>query len=400
MRGRLDDVIRLSSAAASLVAERPVFDAHADSLQRALDLGHDLAVAGPGHLDLERGAAGGLGALVFVSWVDPKFHESGPGGALARTRDLLGEFHALVRRRPDRVQFAGNGRALAEAREKRVVAGIPGIEGGHSIEESLDHLEWFFERGVRVMTLVWNNHLSWIRSCQPGAGSTVPEGLSDFGRLVVRTMNELGMVVDLSHAGERSFYDTLDATAKPVIASHSGCKALHGHQRNLTDDQLRALAQNGGVVGIVFCTAFLDAEAQKHDGATRERADFKAIGGANETDVFLRQSDFMQRETPPLAFERVMQHVYHAIDVAGIDHVGLGSDYDGIQRTPQGLEHAGCYGRIAEHMLARGFAPDAVRKVLGGNMERVFSVVTGLGSAAHDAPWTPLDTSKSQGGVA
>jgi membrane dipeptidase len=390
----------LSPAAAALVAERPVFDAHADSLQRALDLGHDLAVAGPGHLDLERGASGGLGALVFVSWVDPKFHEAGPGGALARTRDLLAEFHALVRRRPDRVRFAGNARELAAAREARVVAGIPGIEGGHSIEESLDHLEWFFERGVRVLTLVWNNHLSWIRSCQPGAGSNVPEGLNDFGRLVVRTMNELGMVVDLSHAGERSFYDALDASSKPVIASHSGCKALHEHARNLTDDQLRALAANGGVVGIVFCTAFLDADAQRNDTAVRAREDFKALTGANDTDLFLRQSEFVQRETPPLALDRVMAHVYHAIDVAGIEHVGLGSDYDGIQRTPAGLEHAGCYGRIAEHMLAHGFAPPDVRKVLGGNMERVFSAVTGEGTAAHAASLEPLAASKPHGVVA
>ncbi|MBI5435315.1 MAG: membrane dipeptidase [Planctomycetes bacterium] len=393
----MEEPIRLSDAAAALIAERPVFDAHADSLQRALDLGHDLAVAGPGHLDLERGAAGGLGALVFVSWVDPKFHEQGPGGALARTRDLLGAFHELAQRRPDRVRFAGNARALAEARSHRAVAGIPGIEGGHSIEESLDNLEWFFERGVRVMTLVWNNHLSWIRSCQAGAGSTIPEGLSDFGRLVVRTMNELGMVVDLSHAGERSFYDTLDATKKPVIASHSGCKALHGHQRNLTDDQLRALAANGGVVGIVFCTAFLDADAQQHDTATRKHAELAAITGPNETDVFLRQSEYMQRATPPLAMERVMDHIYHAIDVAGLEHVGLGSDYDGIQRTPRGLEHAGCYGRIAEHMLARGFCAADVRKVLGGNMERVFAAVTGLGSAAHDAPLVPLVSSNARG---
>ncbi|MCE9593848.1 MAG: dipeptidase [Planctomycetes bacterium] len=388
----MKDEVRLSPAAAALVAERPVFDAHADSLQRALDLGHDLAVAGRGHLDLERGAAGGLGSLVFVSWVDPKFHEQGPGGALARTRDLLGEFHRLARRRPDRVGFAGNARAQRAARARGAVAGIPGIEGGHSIEESLDNLEWFFERGVRVMTLVWNNHLSWIRSCQAGAGSTIPEGLNDFGRVVVHTMNELGMVVDLSHAGERSFYDALDATQKPVIASHSNCKALHGHQRNLTDDQLRALAQNGGVVGIVFCTAFVDAEAQQHDATTRETAGMKALIGANDSDLFLLQSEYMQNEAPPLPMERVMDHLYHAIEVAGIDHVGLGSDYDGIQRTPQGLEHAGCYGRIAEHMLARGFDAADVRKVLGGNMARVFDTATGPGTAAHDAALVPLET--------
>lgn len=380
----------LSSAARALVAERPVFDAHADSLQRALDLGHDLGVEGPGHLDLERGARGGLGALVFVSWVDPKYVGQGPGRPLERTRDLLREFHRLEAKHPQRVAFAGNSRWLAEARARGAVAGIPGIEGGHSIEESLDNLEWFFERGVRVMTLVWNNHLRWIRSCQAGAGTDIPEGLSAFGRLVVHTMNELGMVVDLSHAGERAFYDALEASTRPVIASHSGCKSVHGHQRNLDDDQLRALAQNGGVVGMVFCTAFLDGSAQSAEQALRETAEYKAIGGENDSDQFVRQSEFLARKAPPLALERLMDHLCHAVEVAGVDHVGLGSDYDGIQLTPAGLEDASCYGWIAEHMLRRGFGVDDARKVLGGNMERVFATATGPGTTAWDAPLVPL----------
>lgn len=375
----------LGGQAAKLILQRPVFDAHADSLQRALDLDHDLGVAGPGHLDVERGARGGLGSLVFVSWVDPKFIEQGPHGARDRTRGLLGEFHRLIQRHPDRVGFAGNGALLEQARDRGALAGIPGIEGGHSIEERLDELDWFFERGVRVLTLVWNNHLSWIRSCQPGAADSVPAGLSEFGRSVVRHMNQLGMLVDLSHAGERSFYDTLEVSTRPVIASHSGCKAVCDHQRNLSDDQLRALAAHDGVVGIVFCTPFLSIEAGAEDRRLRESSAYRAIRDANETREFMLQSDFLQREARPLPAEIVIEHICHAVEVAGIDHVGIGSDFDGIQRTPQGLESAACYGLIAERLLQRGFSPADVHKVLGLNMQRVFAAATGAGTHAATA---------------
>lgn len=373
---------RLSARTAQLIAARPVFDAHVDSLQRQLDLGHDLGRRTGGHLDLERGRAGGLGSVVFVNWVDPKYIEAGPGAARRRTIDLLREFHVLVERHPASVRFAGNAALMAKAHAAGAVAGIPGIEGGHSIEESLDHLHWFFAHGVRVMTLVWNNHLSWIRSCQAGAGASIPEGLSPFGRDVVKAMNELGMLVDVSHAGERAFYDTLEASAKPVIASHSGCKALHGHQRNLTDDQLRALAQNGGVVGIVFCVAFLKDEAQREDARWRESEEYRSIRGINDTDVFVKQGEYLQSRAEPLSLETVADHIEHAVEIAGVDHVGLGSDYDGIGRTPQGLEDASCYGALAERLFERGFGGEEIEKILGANMRRVFAQATGVGTKA------------------
>jgi membrane dipeptidase len=381
----------LSPRTAALMAEHPVFDAHVDSLQRQLDLGHDLGTLTRGHLDLERGRTGGLGSVVFVNWVDPKYVGAGAGSARQRTVDLLREFHELVAHHPQRVRFAGNGSQLAQAHAARAVAGIPGIEGGHSIEESIDNLEWFFAHGVRVMTLVWNNHLRWIRSCQAGAGAEIPEGLAPFGREVVRAMNGLGMLVDVSHAGERAFYDVLDATEKPVIASHSCCKALHAHQRNLTDDQLRALAQNGGVVGIVFCTSFLKDEAQHEDARWRESAEYKAIAGANDTDVFLKQGEFLQREAEPLSLDTVADHVVHAVETAGADHVGIGSDFDGITRTPQGLEDASCYGALAERLFERGFAVEELRKILGTNMQRVFAVATGPGTSAHEMGLERID---------
>jgi membrane dipeptidase len=385
----------MPSSASTILAAAPVFDAHVDSLQRQLDLGHDLGTQTTGHLDLVRGSRGGLGAVVLVNWVDPKHIARGRGAAKARTLALLGEFHRLAERHPQALAWAGNAQLFAEARSRGAIAGIPGIEGGHSIEEDLDNLHLFFEHGVRVLTLVWNNHLSWIRSCQTGAGAHVPEGLNDFGRGVVRAMNQLGMVVDVSHAGEKSFFDILDTTTKPVIASHSGCKALHGHQRNLTDDQLRALAQNGGVCGIVFCTAFLKDDAQAEDARWRESPEYKAIAGPNDTDVFLRQGEFLQARAEPLSIETVVDHIAHAVEIAGIDHVGIGSDYDGIGRTPQGLEDASCYVNLVERLLARGFAPDDVAKITGLNMQRVFAEVTRGGVESERARLVPLRASSA-----
>jgi membrane dipeptidase len=372
-------------------ASPPVFDAHVDSLQRQLDLGQDLGTCTDGHLDLVRGREGGLGAAVFVSWVDPKYVQAGNGGARARTAALLREFHALAIRHPDKLRFAGNEPMLAAAQAAGAIAGIPGIEGGHSIEESLDSLHWFFERGVRVLTLVWNNHLSWIRSCRDGAGASIPEGLSQFGRAVVRAMNELGMLVDLSHAGELAFYDALETTSMPVIASHSGCKALHGHPRNLTDDQLRTLARNDGVVGIPFCVAFLSRAAQEEDARLRETQAYKEIRGRNETELSLEQGRFLQREAVPLPLDRVVDHIAHAAEVACIDHVGIGSDYDGIGRTPQGLEDASRYGNLATRLSERGFGREDVEKVLGGNMSRVFARATGPGTLAAEAALHAMD---------
>ncbi|MBK7642327.1 MAG: dipeptidase [Planctomycetes bacterium] len=381
----------LSPRARALVARRPVFDAHVDSLQRQLDLEHDLGVRTEGHLDLVRGEQGGLGSMVFVNWVDPKYIAAELGGAKLRTRNLLREFHRLLAAHPERLAFAGNGRQLREARAAGKLAGIPGIEGGHSLEESLDELVWFFERGVRVLTLVWNNHLSWIRSCQSGAGPEAPEGLSEFGRDVVRTMNELGMLIDLSHAGEKSFYDALETSAKPVIASHSGCKVLHGHQRNLTDEQLRALKRNGGVCGIVFCVPFLSAVGQQEDQRLRDSEGFKRLAGRNPTELFLRQGEYLQEKAEPLPIWVVVEHIEHVVEVAGIEHVGIGSDFDGILRTPQGLEDASCYGNLVEALFARGFDESEVLAICGGNMERVFDAVTGPGTRAHGAELLAYD---------
>jgi membrane dipeptidase len=359
-----------------------VFDAHVDSLQLALDLGADLGERGPGHLDLVRGREGGLGAVVLTSWVDPSFIDE-PGGARARTEALFDAFDELMVARPERVLRVTDGASLAAAQSQGKVGAILGIEGGHAIEDSLELLEHYASRGLRVMTLVWNNHLSWIRSCvESTATSDTPAGLSDFGRGVVQRMNELGVLVDLSHTCTRSFFDSLDASAAPVIASHSGCKALHDHQRNLSDEQLRRLAERGGVVGVPFLPSFLDAAAQESSAKARSSEAYRSLKAANDTALGLLQMDYLKVHLETLSIERLVDHIAHVAQLVGAQHVGLGSDFDGIQTSVQGLDDASCYPRLIEPLARRGFDASEIELVLGGNMARVFAEATAT-SGAH-----------------
>ena len=371
----------LSQAVRELIARRPVFDAHADSIGRALDLGHDLGVQGAeGHLDLMRGAEGGLGSWVIVSWVDPEEHGK---RAFQRASDMMQAARDLEARHPERLRLVGNQRELQEAHADGCVAGILGIEGGHAIEEDLGKLHQLFEGGLRVMTLVWNNHLSWIRSCQGGAGPEVPQGLGEFGREVVAEMNYLGILVDLSHASEAAFFDVLLGGGTAPIASHSGCKALHDHPRNLSDDQMKELAQAGGVLGIVFHPGFLNAEARAEEARVRKLPAYRDLQDSDGARLFLQQQKAMLQHAKPMAASHLVDHVMHAIEVMGIDHVGLGSDYDGIERGPQWMEDARGYGVLAQLLVDRGLSIAEVEQVLGGNMERVFCAATAKGSTAH-----------------
>ncbi len=369
----------ISPRVRALLARRPVFDAHVDAIGLAADLGHDLGELCAGQFDLVRAAEGGLGAWVVVCWPDPAHHLA---RSFARAAEMLAAAHALAARCPAHFRLVGNGAELEAARADGVSAGIVGIEGGHALEDGLEKLEWFFARGLRVLTLVWNNHLAWIRSCQAGAGAGVPAGLSPFGREVVRRMNTLGIVVDLSHAGERAFFDALETSTRPVIASHSGCKSLHDHPRNLTDEQLRALAGQGGVAGIVFHPGFLDARARAEEARVRVLPEYTGLAERDPTARFLAQQRVMRTRAAPLPAERLVDHIVHAVRIAGIEHVGLGSDYDGIERAPQWLEDARGYAVLAELLARRGFDDEELVKILGGNMERVFRAVTGPGTEA------------------
>lgn len=348
-----------------------VFDSHVDTLQLALDMGIDLTEGSPGHLDLGRAKEGGLGAVVMTAWVHPKYCQAGQGGARARADLLFDELDRFAMSAAREARIVRTQQDWLNARESGQLALLAGMEGGHPLEEREDLLEHFFDRGLRVLTLVWNNHLPWVRSCEPNAPDGIPDGLSPFGCELVERMNELGIVVDLSHSGKRSFYDALEATGKPVIASHSACSALHDHQRNLDDDQLRALALNGGVVGVPFLPSFLDGEAQAEAARLRSEAGYRDLRAASAAELEVLRTAHMREVMAPLKIERLVDHIEHIARVAGVEHVGLGSDFDGITTTVAGLEDAAGYPNLIEPLRVRGFSGDEIEAICGLNMERV-----------------------------
>lgn len=375
-----------------------VFDAHVDSIQRQLDLGQDLGADGPGQLDLVRGRRGGLGAVVLASWCEPDWIGAGDpgseavpldpearpertGGAFERTLALAETSRALAAAHPELAMHVRTAADLDAARASGRTGLIIGIEGGHSLESSLYNLQRFHDVGVRLLTLVWNNHLPWIRSCQPvapGHPFAVPsaeEGMSAFGFEVLERLNALGWVVDISHSSDAAARVAIERSRTPVIASHSGCRALSEHPRNLSDALLRQLADAGGVVGVVFHGGFLSDAARADDRRIYADPVYRAIEGRNGTEKWLLQTEYHQRVAPPFDLEVVADHIAHAVDVAGVEHVGLGSDYDGIPRGPRGLETAADYPNLAAALGRRGFSERDVERVMGGNMLRVFGEV-------------------------
>jgi len=314
-----------------------VFDLHSDSLLR-LDAGEDLAKGGTnGHFDLPRARKGGLGAIFLASWIDPRFL---PAGAAARTLGLLAGARRFVEANAGKVGLAlGAGDVVRLHREGRLAV-LLSIEGGHAIENDAKLLETYAALGVRSMTLTWMNGNDWADA------STDPVvhhgGLTAFGRRVVREMNRLGLVVDLAHVSRDTFYDALEESRVPVLVTHAGARALADHPRNVGDDQLRALASNGGAVGIAFYPGFLTG---RHDDGAR--------------------------------VDDVVAHIDHVVSVAGIDHVALGSDFDGITKTVAGLGDASRYPAVSEALRARGYGEGDIRKVLGENALRVLREAVG-----------------------
>lgn len=349
----------------------PIFDLHCDALQRSLDMGHDLGGETPGHFDLAKAARGGVKAISLTAWINSTYADE-PGAAKRRTNALLDAADDLLAAHPDKIRRVDGG-ADIEALPEGVVGCLLAIEGGHAIEDDLAQLEHYAERGVRVMTLTWNNHLSWARSCQDGAPAGTPAGLSSFGREVVTRMGELGMWIDLSHAGERTFYDALECEGPPPLVTHSGCMALSEHPRNVTDDQLRALAERGGVIGIPFATAFLDAGEREAERAFRKTEAFRSAAKGGVTEAHMHQSKALHEGLPPFPIEHLVRHTLHALEVAGPKHVALGSDYDGIQRLPAGLDDASGYQVLLDALRDAGVDEETIAGVASGNAVRVLA---------------------------
>jgi membrane dipeptidase len=332
-------------------------------------------------LNLETARKGNLAAEFFAIWPEP----SAWGGRFAyRTRALIDGVLDQIRRHPAELALCTSPADILAAKAAGKFAILMGIEGGHAIENSLDLLRTYYALGVRYMTLTWANSNDWADSSGDLDDPTVPHrnGLTPFGYEVIAEMNRLGMMIDVSHASDKTLADVLAATRAPILASHSAARALTDSPRNLTDDQLRAIAANGGAIMVNFYAAFIDENYRRavltiraersaaHEALAAEYAakgESLPFAASNQID-----RDFAARLTrPPL--ESLIDHFDHIIRVAGIDHVGIGSDFDGISALPEGIDSAANLPKITSALLARGYAPTDLHKVLGGNLMRVFA---------------------------
>ena len=364
-----------------------VVDTHADTPQRFLDENFDIGNTDPkdiGHISLDKAKAGNLGAEFFSIWVEPKTNQ---GHFAQHTMDLIDSVYQQAARHPDRMKMAFSVADIERAHRDKKLAALLGIEGGHSIENDIHLLRDFYRLGVRYMTLSWSNTNEWADSSGDinDAAVTHHNGLTDFGKQVVLEMNRLGMMVDISHVADKTFWDTIAVTKAPVIASHSSARALTDAPRNMTDDMLRAVTKNGGVVQVNFFNGFDDqaywdaSKAQAKDRDAAVAAYLEQQKAAGKTATYLDE-DRIDREwmakIPRAPLKSLIDNIDHIAKVAGVDHVGLGSDFDGVSgATPEGIDSAADLPKITQALLDRGYSAGDIHKILGGNLLRVFREV-------------------------
>jgi len=349
-------------------------DTHADTptewMQHPFDLG---VVNTRGHFDYPRMKAGGLDAEFFAAYVPAKYANK---GAAAYCMKIMEAIHEMADAYPSWVRFAGSTADIRAAVRDGKRAILIGIEGGHAIEDSLDLLRAFYRFGARYMTLTHTNTNNWADSSTDEAKHN---GLTPFGKQVVLEMNRLGMLVDISHVSDKTFYDAVAVSKAPVIASHSSARALADVPRNMTDDMLRALAKNGGVAQVNFYPVFLSNDVAR---ANRERnetlkpaiAELKAKYPAEGSDYEAEVKKLMDANPlPKVSYTAIADHIDHMVKVAGIDHVGVGSDFDGIDETPRGMEDVSHLPALREELKRRGYSDGDIRKIMGDNFMRVFA---------------------------
>ena len=380
-----------------------VIDTHADTTQRLLDENYDLTQPlNGGHLNFAAAKQGGLGAEFFSIWVEPTFYK---GQYAKRTLELIDSVYQQADKHPDQMRMAFSTADVEAAHREHKLAALMGIEGGHSIEGSLGLLRDYYRLGVRYMTLTWSNSNGWADSSGDIDDASVPhttEGLSEFGKDVVYEMNRLGMMVDISHVSDKTFYRALVISRAPLIASHSSARALANSSRNMTDDMLRAIARNDGVVQVNFFSAFVSDDFRKAwiaQRPEREAAEKAAEAQAKTKGQVFTYSmeEAVDKEyaakIPRPPFHVIVDHIDHIAKVAGVDHVGIGSDFDGIPSAPEGMDSAADLPKIRTALLQRGYSAQDCDKIMGGNLLRVFHQVE-LVSKQLQAQDRPRITSK------
>ena len=370
----------------SLHRKAIVIDTHNDVLSSAtmngLSIEDDLT--GKRHSDINRFKKGGIDIQVFSVFCDERF---GKDTAFKYANREIDSLYAIVGRNPATMMMVTNPVQLQQAINESKLGCMVGVEGGHMIEDKVSYLDSFYKKGVRYMTLTWNNSTSWATSAldETRKKDSLPhKGLTPFGKEVVQRMNKMGMIVDISHVGEQTFWDAINTTTKPVIASHSCSHTLCPVFRNLKDDQLKAIAKNGGVVHLNFYSGFLDSSFQRRaaafNGAHKKEMDsLKNIKWVNyEIEEWLLSKYPSEAENlrPPLSL--LIDHIDYIVRLIGIDHVGLGSDFDGISSAPKELRDVTAMPLITKALLKRGYSEIDIKKILGENFIRVFKAAQSL----------------------
>ncbi len=355
-----------------------VVDMHSDTVLRMMRHGFDFGKRSPrGHMDLPRLKEGGIDVQVFACYVAPRFL---PDGATSHALEMMHTLKREIAKYPEEIALAQNPHEIENIVASKRIAAILAIEGGHAIQDSLDTLRKFHQLGARYMTLTWMNTNNWADAA---GGERRWAGLNDLGVRIVSEMNHLGMIIDLSHVSDETFWDVLSITTDPVILSHSCCRALCNHFRNVSDEMLRGLARNGGVIGINFYPGYLSgefaraAEAVKNqihpkeeEIETKYRTQPKRLE-AEKQKLFEEHRKVFK----PVPLDVLIDHIDHAVRIAGIDHVGLGSDFDGFRISLVGMEDCSKLPNITRALLARGYSEHDIRKILGENVLRVFRQV-------------------------
>ena len=355
-----------------------LIDTHNDILTKTVDWGllMDSNLKGKTHSDLARWKEGGLDVQIFSVFCDGT--KINPYNYANQQMDSL---DAVVKRNPDKIVKVSNTKELLEAVKQNRIAAMFGVEGGHMIENDLEKLEVFYNRGARYMTLTWNNSTEWASSAfdETFTEDLQHKGLTDFGKQIVHKMNQLGMIVDISHVGIQTFWDVINTTTKPIMASHSSVYALCKHQRNLNDDQIKAIAKNGGVIQVNFHPGFIDPIFEEKEKAFFEnhKVEFDSLikTGMDEWNVidtlYHKYAEEANKMRPPLSM--LIDHIDYIAKLVGVDYVGIGSDFDGINLTPQQLDDVTTYPLITKALIDRGYTQQDINKILGQNFLRVLN---------------------------
>jgi membrane dipeptidase len=351
-------------------------DTHNDFLTKVMqyNFAFDSDLKGKTHSDLSRFKTGGVDVQFFSVWSDG--NQKNPFAFANRQIDSL---DAVIKRNPDKIVKVANVKEILAAVKQNKIAALIGLEGGHQIENSLDNLDVLYKRGTRYMTLTWNNSTDWATSAfdDNAKAEFKGKGLSDFGKKVVQHMNKIGMLVDISHVNEKTFWDVIETTSKPVIASHSSVYKLCPVPRNLKDDQIIAIAKNKGVIQINFNSGFIDPTEKKREDAFMEKhkEEFDSLQvvtkNENIAEEMIHVKYKQESDSLRAPFSLVMEHIEYVIKLVGVDYVGIGSDFDGIVLPPQQLNDVTSYPLITKALLEKGYSEKDIDKILGGNILRV-----------------------------